>query len=168
MSKIEILLIDDEPNVRETIKELLVFKNYNVRTAADGQEALDLLEHAVPDLILCDMVMPVMNGSELFDIVKSSTSYKHIPFIFLSAKNEIDLIKKCLTDGADGFLVKPFKINELTLVLTARLEELEKNKSQESRSLSVKKKRPSTLSNYSSEILPGRIKDCNWFDRSSK
>lgn len=168
MSKIEILLIDDEPNVRETIKELLVFKNYDVRTAADGQEALAVLENWMPDLILCDMVMPVMNGTELFDIVKNNAFLNHITFIFLSAKNEIDLIKKCLMDGADGFLVKPFKINELTLVLTTRLEGIEKNKSKENRSLSTKKKRPPTLDNYSSEMLSGRIKDCNWFDRSPK
>jgi CheY-like chemotaxis protein len=168
MSKIEILLIDDEPNVRETIKELLIFKNYDVRTAADGQEALAVLENWMPDLILCDMVMPVMNGTEFFDIVKNNAFLNHIPFIFLSAKNEIDLIKKCLMNGADGFLVKPFKINELTLVLTTRLERMEKNKDKDSRSLSAKKKRPSTLNSYSPEMLPGRIKDCNWFDRSSK
>lgn len=166
MSKIEILLVDDEPNVRETIKELLVFKNYEVRTASDGQQAWAILENWIPDLILCDMVMPVINGAELFGIVKSNTFLNHIPFIFLSAKNEIDLIEKCLLDGADGFLVKPFKINELTMVLTARLEAIEKNK-RDGITEDVKKKKPSMVSSNSLGTLSGRIHDYNWFDKPS-
>ncbi|MFD2943373.1 response regulator [Flavobacterium notoginsengisoli] len=145
MSTNKILLVDDEPNVRETIKELLVFKNYDVRTAENGQEALDLLEYWIPDLILCDMVMPVMNGTELHENIKNNESLRLIPFIFLSAKNEMDLIQKCLLNGADGFLTKPFKINELTLVVSAGLERFEKNKNVKSNLQLGKKKRLSKL-----------------------
>ncbi|CAM3763543.1 response regulator [Flavobacterium chungbukense] len=146
MSTNKILLVDDEPNVRETIKELLVFKNYDVRTAANGQEALELLEYWIPDLILCDMVMPVMNGSELHESIKNNKSLSPIPFIFLSAKNEIDLIQKCLLDGADGFLTKPFKINELTLIVAAGLARFENNKNIKGNLQLGKKKRLSQLS----------------------
>lgn len=141
MSTNKILLVDDEPNVRETIKELLIFKYYDVKTAANGQEALDVLEYWIPDLILCDMVMPVMNGTELHENIKNNKSWNLIPFVFLSAKNEIDLIQQCLLDGADGFLTKPFKINELTLVVAAGLERLDKNKSIIS-NLQLGKKKP--------------------------
>lgn len=159
MSTNKILFVDDEPNVRETIKELLVFKNYDVRTAANGQEALDLLECWIPDLIICDMVMPVMNGSELHENIKNNKFLSAIPFIFLSAKNEIDLIRKCLQDGADNFLTKPFKINELILVVTARLERLEKNKNVQNNLHSGKKKRSSQLNKYSnlSDVRSRRI-----------
>ena len=74
------------------------------------------------------MVMPVMNGSELHENIKKNKYLSTIPFIFLSAKNEVELIRKCLQDGADDFLTKPFKFNELILVVTARLERFEKNK----------------------------------------
>ncbi|NWL00360.1 hypothetical protein DM790_05965 [Flavobacterium collinsii] len=150
MSTNKILLVDDEPNVRETIKELLVFKNYDVRTVANGQEALDMLEYWMPDLILCDMVMPVMNGTELHENIRNNKSWSIIPFIFLSAKNEIDLIQQCLLDGADGFLTKPFKINELTLIVAAGLERFEKNQNMRNNLQIVKKKRLSQLSKYSS------------------
>ncbi|CAD0006623.1 response regulator [Flavobacterium salmonis] len=124
----KILFVDDEPNIRDTIKELLVFKNYDVRTVANGQEALDVLDFWMPDLIICDIVMPVMNGAEFYENVKKNKLLSQIPFIFLSAKNEIDLIRKCLLDGVDDFLTKPFKINELMLVVTVKLERFEKYK----------------------------------------
>lgn len=149
MNTNKILFVDDEPNVRETIKELLVFKSYDVRTAANGQEALDILEYWMPDLIICDMVMPVMNGSELHENIKKNKYLSTIPFIFLSAKNEVELIRKCLQDGADDFLTKPFKFNELILVVTARLERFEKNKNAQNNLQSCKKKRLSQLNNCS-------------------
>lgn len=129
MSTNKILLVDDEPNVRETIKELLTFKDYDVKTATNGQEALDVLEYWTPDLIICDIVMPVMDGNELHEIIKENQLLSPIPFIFLSAKNEADLMRKCLLDGADDFLTKPFKINELILVVIAKLQRFEKIKS---------------------------------------
>lgn len=138
MSKIKILLVDDEPNVRATIKELLVFKNYDVKSAADGQQALDMLDYWMPDLILCDMVMPVMNGSELFDHIKRNSTFSQIPFVFLSAKNEVELIQQCLRDGADDFLVKPFKIDELIILVTTIVTGIEKKR------------------NAANKVIPGR------------
>ena len=146
MSTNKILFVDDEPNVRETIKELLVFKNYEVQTAANGQEALDILQYWMPDLIICDIVMPVMDGSELHENIKKNKFLILIPFIFLSAKNEIDVIQNCLLDGADDFLAKPFKINELIFLISKRLQRIENNKNVPSNLLhSDKKKRLSQL-----------------------
>jgi two-component system sensor histidine kinase/response regulator len=128
MSNNKILLVDDELNIRETITELLVYKNYEVKTAANGQDALDILDYWTPDLIICDIMMPVMNGNELHQIVKENHSLSPIPFIFLTAKNESNIMRSCLLDGADDFLSKPFKINELILVIKAKLERFEKVK----------------------------------------
>lgn len=128
MNKKKILLVDDEISIRETLKELLVLSNYDVQTAANGQNALEILEYWIPDLIICDIMMPVMDGNMLHDIIKDNLVLSPIPFIFLTAKNENNLMRRCLLDGADDFLSKPFKISELINVIEAKLERFEKIK----------------------------------------
>ena len=113
MNKNKVLLIDDELNLRETINELLVFENYNVITAANGQEALEVLDDWTPDIIICDLMMPVMDGYLFHEIVKENKSLSAIPFIFLTAKKDKNTMQDCLLNGADAFLSKPFKIDEL-------------------------------------------------------
>jgi two-component system sensor histidine kinase/response regulator len=126
--KHKILLVDDELTIRDIITELLILKNYDVKTAPNGHEALYVLENWTPDLIICDIVMPIMDGNIFQEIVKENQLFSSIPFIFLSAKNEIDLMRKCLSDGADDFLSKPFKANELVLVIKTKIERFEKIK----------------------------------------
>lgn len=128
MNKNKILLVDDELNLRETISELLNYQNYDVKTACNGQDALDLLEYWVPDLIICDIMMPVMDGSTFHEIIKEIHSLNSIPFIFLTAKKENNLMRKCLLDGADDFMSKPFKIKELTSMIESKIERFEKIK----------------------------------------
>lgn len=128
MNNNKILLVDDELNIRETITELLIFQNYDVKTAQNGQDALDVLEYWTPDLIICDIMMPVMNGTLLHEIIKDNHSLSSIPFIFLTAKSEKNLMHKCLVAGADDFISKPFKINQLTDVIKAKIERFEKIK----------------------------------------
>lgn len=128
MNKNKILLVDDELNLRETISELLSHHNYDVETASNGQEALDILEYWQPDLILCDIMMPVMNGNALHEIIKDIPSLNTIPFIFLTAKKENNLMRKCLLEGADDYVAKPFKIKELTSIIESKLERFEKIK----------------------------------------
>ncbi|MFV5686499.1 response regulator [Flavobacterium sp. GB2R13] len=128
MNKNKILLVDDELNIRETITELLLYKEYDVKTASNGQEALAILEYWSPDLIICDIMMPVMDGVMLHEIVKENQFLTAIPFVFLTAKKEDNLMKKCLLDGADYFISKPFKISELTGVIEAKIDRFEKIK----------------------------------------
>lgn len=128
MRKDKILLVDDELNLRETISELLLYQNYEVKTANNGQEALDILEYWNPDLILCDIMMPVMDGNTFHEIIKDIPSLNTIPFIFLTAKKENNLMRKCLVQGADDFLHKPFKIKELTNVIESKIKRFEKIK----------------------------------------
>ncbi|SDG70106.1 His Kinase A (phospho-acceptor) domain-containing protein [Flavobacterium omnivorum] len=128
MNKNKILLVDDELNLRETISELLRYQNYDVKTANNGQEALDILEYWQPDLILCDIMMPVMDGNALHEIIKDIPSLNTIPFIFLTAKKENDLMRKCLLEGADDYVAKPFKIIELTSIIESKLARFEKIK----------------------------------------
>lgn len=128
MSNNKILLVDDELHIRQTITDLLVYNNYEVKTATNGQNALDILDYWTPDLIICDIIMPVMNGNELHQIVKEDQSLSPIPFIFLTAKTESNTMRSCLLDGADYFLSKPFKIHELVLIIKTKLDRFEKVK----------------------------------------
>lgn len=128
MNKNKILLVDDEFNLRETITELLTYQNYDVKTATNGQEALDLLEHWMPDLIICDIMMPVMDGNTLYQIIKETQSLNPIPFIFLTAKKELNLERNSLLDGVDAFISKPFKIKELIVTIENKIERFEKIK----------------------------------------
>lgn len=132
MNRTKILLVDDELNLRETISELLIYQNYNVKSACNGQEALDLLEYWTPDLIICDIMMPVMDGSKFHEIIKDINSLNSIPFIFLTAKKESNLMRKCLLDGADYYIAKPFKIKELISIIESKLERFEKIKNSHS------------------------------------
>lgn len=128
MNKNKILLVDDELNIRETITELLVFQNYDVKNASNGQEALEVLENWIPDLIICDIMMPIMDGNMLHDITKENELLCSIPFIFLTAKKENNLMRKCLLDGADDFLSKPFKISELMDIIKVKINRFQKIK----------------------------------------
>lgn len=126
MHKKKILVVDDEINLRETIKDLLIENDFQVEVAANGQGALEILEHWTPDIIICDIMMPVMDGYLFHEIVKENKMLNHIPFVFLTAKTEER--EKCLLNGADLFLRKPFKISELIKNINVKIERFEKIK----------------------------------------
>ncbi|MFV8337350.1 response regulator [Flavobacterium sp. RSP29] len=130
MNKNKILVVDDELNIRDTITELLICQNYDVKAARNGQEALNVLDYWTPDLIVCDIMMPVMDGNALHEIIKESPSLSAIPFIFLTAKSENNLMRQCLLAGADDFLSKPFEIKELVRIIEAKIVRFEKIKSE--------------------------------------
>jgi two-component system sensor kinase len=128
MNKNKILIVDDEASLRETISELLIYSNYSVMTAENGQEALEILDYWTPDLIISDIMMPVMDGYIFQEIVKGNELLNHIPFIFLTAKNDDDEMEKCILNGVDLFLTKPFKIEELIKIIEVKIERFEKIK----------------------------------------
>lgn len=128
VEKYKVLLIDDDYNIREVLKEVLELKNFDVKMAENGQDALDILDDFIPDIIICDIMMPVMDGFMFYDIVKDNKSLSAIPFIFLTAKIESDVMKDCLLNGADAFLTKPFRIDEILKVLKNKIERFEKIK----------------------------------------
>jgi len=128
MNKRRIMLVDDEDSLRETIYELLTYENYEVKTAPNGQKALEILDDWVPDLIISDMMMPVMDGHAFHELVKENVNLNSIPFIFLTAKIEKDQMRKYLNQGADDYIAKPFKIKELIDIIKSRIERFEKIK----------------------------------------
>jgi CheY-like chemotaxis protein len=128
MNNKKILLVDDEVNLRETITDLLVLNNYDVKTAENGLDALGILDYWIPDLIISDIMMPVMDGYSFHEIVKDSNMLNQIPFVFLTAKNDEEEREKCILNGADLFITKPFKIENLIKTIEVKIERFEKIK----------------------------------------
>ncbi|MGE5353637.1 MAG: LytR/AlgR family response regulator transcription factor [Acidobacteriota bacterium] len=122
----KILVIEDEHAVRTSIRDLLEEKNYKVFSAGDGREGVSLAKEILPDLIICDIMMPFMNGYEVISELSKSNNTAAIPFIFLSAKAEMPDMRTGMELGADDYLVKPFRALHLLKAIEARLNKSEK------------------------------------------
>jgi two-component system sensor kinase len=122
MNKRKILIVEDEQDLRENVIELLIHNNYDVQGASNGQEALKILDDWIPDLIISDIIMRVMDGYALHKVVRETKELNQIPFIFLTAKNDSDLIQKSALMGANFFLSKPFKIQDLVNIVEVEKE----------------------------------------------
>ncbi len=109
-----IIIIDDNPDIRNYIEQNLN-KKYNILSAANGQEGFEIISSRKPDIILCDVMMPEMDGFELCSRIKTTEELKHIPFLLLTAKTGIDNKLKGLEAGADDYIIKPFYIEEIDL-----------------------------------------------------
>ncbi|MEW5830589.1 MAG: response regulator [Chloroflexota bacterium] len=110
----KILIAEDEPDIRDLIAFTLRFAGYEVVTAANGKEAVDLAPNEMPDLILMDVRMPIMTGYDACKLFKADPALKHVPVVFLSAKGQETEIQAGLEAGAEEYLLKPFGPSELT------------------------------------------------------
>ncbi|GAB2626554.1 response regulator [Belliella aquatica] len=108
-----ILLIEDEDILRENIKEILELNDFLVHEFSNGENALKFLIHNEVDLIISDLMMPIMDGHDFLRHVKSNKSLNQVPFILLSAKIEDKDKEKSLELGADIYLTKPIKTIDL-------------------------------------------------------
>lgn len=117
----KILLIEDDKAVRENTAELLELAGYIIVTATNGKSGLLKAKNEVPDLIICDIMMPELNGYGVLQILSKNPATKYIPFIFLSAKMEHKDIRKGMNLGADDYLTKPFDESELFSTIESRL-----------------------------------------------
>lgn len=120
-----ILLIEDNIEIRENTAEILELSNYKVFTAADGKQGVELAIQHKPDLIVCDIMMPVLDGYGVIHMLQKNTDTKNIPFIFLSAKAERAEIRKGMELGADDYITKPFNGSELLSAIESRLKKAE-------------------------------------------
>lgn len=121
----KILIIDDEENIRETVCEILELKGFEISSASNGKEGIAKAIEFKPDLIICDVMMPKMNGYETIKNVRKIKSLAHTPFVFLSAKTQKDDLRKGMNLGADDYLPKPFEIEELLEVIKKRIDRIE-------------------------------------------
>lgn len=118
----KILVIEDEPSVRLNILKILMFENFEVIGAEDGQLGVKLAQEQNPDLILCDIMMPVMDGYSVRNELCKDPVTETIPFIFLTAKADRADVRLGMTLGADDYLIKPFSRDELLESVFARLD----------------------------------------------
>jgi len=127
---IKILIIEDESELREEVEEILKFENFDVYTASNGKDGLDIIKSTIPDLILCDILMPEMDGFELFENLKKNDDASDIPFIFITALDDRNNLRKGMESGADDYLIKPFTRNELLKTIDTRLKKSQEKKLQ--------------------------------------
>lgn len=120
-----ILIVEDDAVLKSNISELLFTEGYNANSVSNGLEALDYIKKEIPDLIISDIMMPVMNGMELIKQVQSNAATSTIPFIFLTAKVEEQNIRLGMNSGADDYITKPFKTSELLKAVMTRLKKKE-------------------------------------------
>ncbi|WP_143185611.1 response regulator [Winogradskyella jejuensis] len=117
----KVLLIEDDIVLRDNTAELLELLNYVVVTASNGKEGVKTAILNTPDIIICDIMMPEMDGYKVLEQLSTNNKTSHIPFIFLSAKTEHQDIRKGMNMGADDYITKPFTEDELVSAIKSRL-----------------------------------------------
>lgn len=121
----KILLIEDNLEVRENTSEILELAGYEVTAAVNGKLGVEAAQRILPDLIICDIMMPELDGYGVLHILNKKPETANIPFIFLTAKTEKADIRKGMNLGADDYLTKPFDDTDLLNAIEARLKKSE-------------------------------------------
>ncbi len=119
----KLLLVDDDPNLILLVKDYLEFRGYEVVTAENGREALEILASELPDMIICDIMMPEMDGYAFVTELRKQNQASWIPVLFLSAKGQSQDRIKGLNLGADVYMVKPFEPEELVAQVESSLKQ---------------------------------------------
>ncbi|HIX55004.1 MAG TPA: response regulator [Candidatus Sphingobacterium stercoripullorum] len=119
---ISVLIIEDNQEIRESTAEILMLSDYTVYTAEDGKLGVDLALRHLPNIILCDIMMPELDGYGVLFMLSKNEKTKNIPFIFLTAKVDRSDLRKAMEMGADDYLTKPFDDIELLNAIEARLK----------------------------------------------
>ena len=121
----KILVIEDDDDVRETVHDMLELNGFEVAVAADGMQGLSCVRETAPDLIVCDVAMPNMDGFDVLEFLRQNAltlkQTRHIPVIFLTAKTERENVRHGMELGADDYITKPFTESELVQSIRARL-----------------------------------------------
>jgi len=118
----KILVIDDDPVMRSNLRDILELENLQPLIAVDGQAGLLAAQRETPDLILCDVLMPGMDGYGVLAALRRDAATARTPFIFLTAKGEHGDIRMGMNLGADDYLIKPVQAEDLLEAIAARLE----------------------------------------------
>jgi len=135
MDKTRILIIEDNDDIRESVTEILELGNFEVLAAENGKKGVELAMSHLPDLILCDIMMPELDGYGVLYLLAKKPETATIPFIFLTAKAERADMRRGMELGADDYLVKPFDDMELLTAIESRLSKRNKQQAFYSKSL---------------------------------
>ncbi|MFW6232661.1 MAG: response regulator transcription factor, partial [Bacteroidota bacterium] len=118
----KILIIEDDPDVIDNIEDVLELKGYKVIAARSGKVGIKHAKANIPDLIICDIMMPGMDGYEVLDTLKNDPATYSIPFLFLSAKAEREDLRRGMDLGADDYITKPFENKDILSAVETRLK----------------------------------------------
>lgn len=121
----KIVLIEDNPEMRDNIQEILELADYEVSAAENGKIGVELVKSIKPDLILCDIMMPELDGYGVLHMISRNPETSAIPFIFLTAKSEKEDFRKGMNMGADDYLTKPFDDVQLLNAVERRMSRIE-------------------------------------------
>ena len=124
-TKKKILVIEDNPHMRENISEILELADYQVFSAENGKVGVEMAQKFIPDIIICDIMMPELNGYGVLHLLGKKDSTSRIPFIFLTAKTDRDDLRKGMNLGADDYITKPFDEADLLDAIESRLKRSE-------------------------------------------
>ncbi|HET8646663.1 MAG TPA: response regulator transcription factor, partial [Vicinamibacteria bacterium] len=123
-----IVVVDDEPHIRLLLAQMLPGPDFEVHAFSDPRDALMKLHDIAPDLIICDVMMPDMDGRTFLKVVKKSQDLREVPFIFLSAVKEVDEVVQAYEVGADDYVEKPFHLARLMAKVRAMLRMAERRR----------------------------------------
>lgn len=126
----KILVIDDEKDIRDDLKLTLELSGFSVSLAKDGVEGIEKIKSEVPDMIICDIMMPRLDGYGVINFCRQNESFSNIPFLFLSAKGDYSDLREGMNLGADDYIPKPFDFKQLLNAINTRLEKSDKKTEQ--------------------------------------
>lgn len=145
-----ILVVEDDASIRGNLREMLEAEGFEVREASDGAEGAASVLDDLPDLVVCDVMMPGMDGFQLLSRIRADESTHHVPFLFLTARADRSSLRKGMELGAEDYLTKPFSRAELLAAVRTRLSRAESLASTYRRQLG-------TLRNTLSRALPHEL-----------
>ncbi len=122
MNMKSVLVIDDNADIRENTAEILELAGYKTLTAENGKKGVEVAQREKPDVIVCDIMMPELDGYGVLHLLKKNPDTEHIPFLFLTAKTERGDFRKGMEMGADDYITKPFEDIELLNAIEVRLK----------------------------------------------
>lgn len=126
VEKATILIVEDDLGLRTAVEDMLRMHGFEVQSAADGFEALEIMRQRAPDLILADITMPRMNGYQLLKRVRSRPEWVWIPFIFLTARSSAGDVRYGRELGVDDYISKPFEPDDLLTAVQGKLERFDR------------------------------------------
>jgi len=130
-----ILIIEDDPAYISMMEVILQMEGFTVRAASNGLTGLAMLHQKRPDLILCDIMMPDMDGHAVLEALRGDMALADIPFVFVTALGERVEVRRGMLEGADDYLSKPFSADELLAVVTGRIRRHEIARQQQDKSV---------------------------------
>lgn len=118
----KILVVDDDADIRKLLRLSLAMAGFQVSLAEDGDQALRRIAEDPPDLVLCDILMPNLDGYETLAAIRSSPDHRDLPVLIISAKGEVSAVRRALEAGANGYFVKPFELSDLLAEIQRQLK----------------------------------------------